>query len=134
MFLTRSYGLALGAFVVTLALGCETADPEILGVTELQDTAGTLGPYHVTAEVVGIPDEIVVELHYQVTGAEEMSSQNMTWLGGHTWHGSIPGQPVGTTIDYFIAAARAEALDKPVTAPEDALDGNTFQFHVIDGG
>jgi hypothetical protein len=138
MFLTRSYGLALGAFVVMLALGCETADPEILRVTELQDTAGTLGPYHVTAEVVGIPDEIVVQLFYRVDGTEELNELDMTWIGGHVWHVAIPGHPVGTTIDYFVAVARADALDKPITMPEGVLDlvapAPPFQFHVIDGG
>lgn len=80
------------------AIGCGGDDPSISIVSAPVDTADTQGPYVVEA----IPDapEGVFELRLDV----QFLDQPILFvpLEGEVWRARIPGQPVGSQIDWFV--------------------------------
>jgi hypothetical protein len=98
-FLNRAY-TNLGA--------ADTLAPTYHGMTELDDTSDTAGPYVVRAV---IRDGIINDnnfyaretvLNYDIGGGT--ITVPLRWAGGDHYRGEIPGQPAGTMVDYWVGA------------------------------
>jgi hypothetical protein len=78
----------------------DTTGPEIVH-TPLMDTFDTVGPYTVEASIWDISTVDYTNLHYSTNG-DPFNIIPMSTLTGSDWKADIPGNPPGTTIDYFI--------------------------------
>ncbi|MFT5434860.1 MAG: hypothetical protein ACI9OJ_005576 [Myxococcota bacterium] len=89
--------------VLILSSACTSGPPEFQSLTELDNTSSAIGPYEVVAVVVdeGIIER--VELIWRVDGGE-WESRVMEEVNSTTFASSIPGQPVGSSIEYECAA------------------------------
>lgn len=118
--------LCLAAFAL---LGCGDAGPTILSVTELHNTTSELGPYGVWATIVDDHEVKRVELHWRVGAGGEEPAVVMTALGDDVWYGELPGQPVGSKIEWYVAVSdgRADGID---TFPDDYA-GHPLKFSVV---
>jgi len=78
-------------------------------------TDNPVGPYEVSAIVTDNLDLVdAVTLHYRVSGP--FLTATMSPTGGDGYAASIPGQPLGTTIEFYIEARDAQqntALNPP---------------------
>lgn len=97
--------VAHAVLVVSLVLvvGCVEEAPTIVDLTKLKNTTSTIGPYQVTATVVDALRVKRVELHYRVRPKGDVGVK-MTEIAPNVFQGAIPGQPVGSVIDYCIVA------------------------------
>ncbi len=86
--------------------------------TPLTDTEDSLHAYQVQALIDGVNsfDSGQVRIHYFVAG--DSFTLPMTNGGGDDWFGSIPAQPFGTVVDYYIEAI--DNLGFRGTSPADA--------------
>lgn len=110
------------SLLLTLCTGCDTGSV-IFSVSQLKDTHDTVGPYRVLAEVTD-PDGVdQVNLVYRA-GTTSAISVEMEELREGVFEGTIPGQPAGTTITYYVEAIDG---DQSVRAP---LSG-TYSFKVL---
>ncbi|MBN2289032.1 MAG: T9SS type A sorting domain-containing protein [Candidatus Glassbacteria bacterium] len=82
--------------------GTDTTAPQITQTTRYQDTDDTSGPYLITTQV---NDENLsrVFLLYKTLTENEYHSIEMS-RAGQQFSGSIPGQPEGTVVEYYIRA------------------------------
>lgn len=97
----------------------------VISHTPLGDTDITSQPYPVQANVTSTtpmaPGSPV--LHWNTTGAAEFITVPMAPISGTTYAVSIPAQPYGTTVYYYIEATDAvgESSTLPSDAPESLL-------------
>lgn len=89
--------------VVTLSAACTSGPPEFQSMTELDNTSSAIGPYEVVAVVVDEGMIERVELIWRVDGGE-WESRVMEEVNSTTFASSIPGQPIGSSIEYECAA------------------------------
>jgi len=96
----------------------------------LQDTEDTAGPYTVAATVTG---QFALEaqtpwLHYRVDGGP-WQDVLMTAQGGNDFAGDIPGQTIGSTIDYYLEASDVQGLGVglPLGAPNSFSSFEVWQ-------
>ncbi len=87
----------------------DTVAPGINGVSSLDDTSDTQGPYVV--KVSSITDDHLVaqvRLRYTVSTLETKARQafetEMIRYRGDSFIGQMPGQPIGSQIDYYVRA------------------------------
>lgn len=80
-----------------------STSPIIARTTRLQNTLDEAGPYVVEADVIDDSAVQTVSLTYQVTGQTAISV-NMADQGEHHYKGEIPGQPLASTVVYFVSA------------------------------
>jgi hypothetical protein len=97
---------------------------------ELPDTEDTMGPYTVMATVI---DQFVLDaqtpwLHYQVDGGP-WQDVLMAVQGGDDFAADIPGQPIGSTIDYYLEASDVQGLEirLPMNAPDSLFSFVVWQ-------
>ncbi len=94
----------------------------------LPDTEDTVGPYTIDA-VLTDQFPLVVQpatLYYRVDGGA-WQPVTMSAVGGDDYTADIPGQPTGSSIDYYFEASDTQGLTAwlPLTAP-----GDVFSFAV----
>ena len=116
----RSYSIAL----VLLALGLSAcAEPYIESTTELESSSDTTGPYRVQTVVVGGLVSDSVELMYNPADSEPrryiplpMEALDEDGRTGELFIASIPGQPAGTSIRYYVRVLRddEQVAESPV--------------------
>lgn len=103
----------------------------IISHTPLRNTDVTTQAYTVQAGVTatsplaaGYPI-----LRWNTTGGPEFSSVQMTLTTGVTYAASIPAQPYGTTVYYYIDAADSTGLSStyPLDAPQSLLSFRVMQ-------
>jgi hypothetical protein len=85
----------------------DVGGPDILAVTQLADTEDTAGPYVVEAQLSDHTGLAARALHYttSVDGSlHTVDLQLVDALTG-TYRGTIPGQPEGTRVQYWLTAA-----------------------------
>ncbi len=75
----------------------------VISTTRLENTLDETGPYVVSADIVDDGSIQNATLTYQVSGQSPVAV-NMTAQGNDRFTGNIPGQPLGTTITYFVKA------------------------------
>ncbi|KPL07796.1 hypothetical protein AMJ86_02790, partial [bacterium SM23_57] len=80
----------------------DTLGPEISHVS-LANTTDPTGPYPVDASIWDMSGIDYVDLNYSRNGTSFIV-EPMSHLGGRDWSSSIPGQPPGTIVQYFISA------------------------------
>ena len=98
------------ALSLMLFISCaESAAPQITNVTVLDNTFSATGPYTVTATVTDEGRVLQVLLIYRVNGSEFFSVP-MQPINETTYLAEIPGQPVGTRIEYEVAAHDEEGV------------------------
>ncbi len=134
-------GFPWGSWYYYDALHCRTRaifDPQMLRMTHrrLDEEVSPAAEHEVEAfiddrsEAGLIADELRV--YWRVAGVPEWAWDHLTPTGQPDMYaGAIPGQPVGTVVEYYVAAAdysgRAETL--PRTAPD-----GFHSFAIIDPG
>jgi subtilisin family serine protease len=93
-------------------------------VTPLNSTDDTNGPYTATAEAVDDGSIATMTLSYSINGGanQTVSMQNTS---GDKFTGDIPGQPIGTSISYFV-----DAVDNNNNSKRSA----TLSFQIASGG
>lgn len=118
--LLRSHSLAILLLIIGLS-AC--ADPYIESTTELESSSDTTGPYRVQAVVVGGMASDNVELLYNPTDSEPrryipllMEALDEDGRSGELFVASIPGQPAGTSIRYYVRVLRddEQVAESPV--------------------
>ncbi len=96
---------SLLAALLVSAIGC--ADPFLESATVLTSTPDSIGPYRVYAVAVGMSGKERIELRYragEVSSVLIMTDIEDSGIGSGEVHwAAIPGQPVGTEIEYRIA-------------------------------
>ncbi len=75
----------------------------VINTTRLENTLDETGPYVVEADIVDDGSVQNATLTYQIMGQEAVSAA-MSSQGDDRYTGDIPGQPLGTTIVYFVSA------------------------------
>jgi len=84
--------------------------PVILATQQHPNTDNTAGPYVIRAR---IRDDMTSDrnffdrgilLHYSVNAGPEQQ-ESMLYSGGQVYRGTIPGQPTGSTVEYWVTAA-----------------------------
>ena len=102
------------------------ASPEIVH-DPLPDTENTTTPYVVTALVYSDNlDPTRVLLHYDVGSGTVQVGMSPT-ANPNEWSASIPAQPFGTTVDYYLSAAN---LDGNVSYHPPTAPAETHSFEV----
>jgi subtilisin family serine protease len=79
-----------------------STDPKIAFVTRLDNTNDTTGTYQVDAEAIDDGSISSVSLNFNI--GDGPVTLEMANTGGNKYSASIPGQPLGTTISYFVVA------------------------------
>jgi hypothetical protein len=99
----------------------DVAGPTFLGTTELPSTSDTQGPYVVSTRVRDDSPITEAVLRYRA-GAGEWATVPLQPAGGDSSAASIPGQPLGTPVFYYVEArdAAGNRATDPPAAPEDA--------------
>lgn len=102
--------------------------PLFHNTTILQNTADTEGPYLVTSEITDDGGITTAALLYRSAG-QRFTPVPMQQIGGVTYGATIPGHPVGTTIEYYLHATDtdANAATDPAAAPD-----SLYSFSVVD--
>ncbi|MEO1484000.1 MAG: hypothetical protein AAFU77_17955 [Myxococcota bacterium] len=110
------------AALVCVLVGCGADDPSILIVSAPVDTSDTQGPYIV--EVIPNAPDGVFELRLELSFLDtpELFEEPET---GETWRGSIPGQPAGTRVEWFVELV--ESGGSIVREPQDG----TLSFTIL---
>ncbi|RMD94861.1 MAG: hypothetical protein D6813_01445 [Calditrichaeota bacterium] len=80
-----------------------STNPIIANTTDLDNTLDETGPYVVETDAVDDGSIASVNLTYQVVGQEAVTV-SMAAQGNDHYRGEIPGQPLGSTIVYFVTA------------------------------
>jgi RHS repeat-associated protein len=98
----------------------------ISGTTALSNTTNVAGPYTVTTQ---IRDDVSVQsasLLYSVNGGHTFTRVPMA-ANGNTFSATIPGQPLGTEVRYYVEATDADG--NVATDPVD-IPYTTYRFQV----
>lgn len=113
-----SSGSPLAAMDVSIDRLAFVDSPLISGTAALPNTLDTRGPYTVTTQVAGDAGLQTVSLFYSTNGGVTYHLVPMLANGG-IFSASIPGQPLGTEIEYYVAAAdeRGNLATDPVDIP-----------------
>jgi len=105
-----------GALYAIWRAGDKYFDAPTIQHTPLQNTTNTVKPYIVNASVISNLTVSSVKLYWKTTG--NFNEVVMTNAGGNLYTGSIPPQPAGTQVYYYIVAQNANATAvAPVYAP-----------------
>ncbi len=108
-----------------LSAAPDAVPPAISGTTCLYATDDVVGPYAIETTVTDNLGFVVqVSLFYRT--AQNWTEVAMTPLGQNRYSGAIPGQPLGTTIEYYVRAldaAENAGLD-PTGAPYSFVVAN----------
>ncbi len=80
-----------------------STNPIIANTTRLDNTLDETGPYVVESDILDDGSIQTATLTYQV-GSNAAVNVNMTATGSEHYRGEIPGQTLGSTIVYFVAA------------------------------
>ena len=102
---------------ITKAVGVD--DPLLIIHDHLDDTEETSVDYEITASLQHASDIESATLHYRIMGSDWVATA-LTPSSANDWTGSIPAQPVGTIIDYYIEGESNSGKQqvRPIVAPE----------------
>lgn len=131
---TPNYAAIDGGFRVQGFPGYELNFVGFSSVTELPTTTDQVGPYTVRADVVARihPPLSRVELHYRVEGGPDQRMA-MTWVGGDTFEGTIPGQSAPASVQYVVSGTDSDTNTQWYPGPDLAqgLHFGVGQEHVL---
>lgn len=122
------------ASMLLLAGLASCADPYIESTTDLESSSDTTGPYQVRTIVVGTYASDDVELLYNPFDKEPenyipiaMTPLDEDTRAGELFEASMPGQPAGTTVRYYIRVLRD---DETVAESPVGGDIRPFRFDI----
>jgi hypothetical protein len=122
--------LTLFAILLLFTVACgKNTPPEILQVTQVENTRDVAGPYEVLAFVIDDFNVVSVELRYKVSAEEEVWVK-MAPVSGDVWGADIPGQAVGSRVKYYVAATDGEQPDEEI-AVFPATGEGVLYFDVV---
>ncbi|MFQ6094387.1 MAG: hypothetical protein ACE5OR_17225, partial [bacterium] len=103
--------------------------PMFSHTAQLPHTSDTVGPYEVTSEITDDTGIVQASLFYSVDLGTTYTELPMIPGGSNLYTGQIPGQPYGTTVNYYLQAIddSANVATDPADAPE-----STYSFVVTD--
>lgn len=117
-----------------------TESPVIANTTSLENTLDEFGPYVVESDVIDDNGLRTVMLTYQLEGAEAIA-EVMTSAGADHYRGEIPGQPLGSNLEYVVAATdedgnvtRGRTFSFSIAEPPPDDDGRICRFDAIEVG
>ena len=111
-----------------LSSSCGTDRGPIIDETTLvRSTQNTVGPYEVTTHVFADAGVAAVELWYQVDDYEPMMV-SMAEAIPRRFSGSIPGQPLGSSIKYWVLASDTSGAE---TTDPGAAPNSHFFFQIL---
>lgn len=115
--------------VIALAACADGTKPSLLDVTQLEDTADTVGPYAITAVARDDRGIDSVTLYYTAEESEspQLKAVVMENLQGDLYTGEIAGFPAGARVRYFVEAKDTSANYARVPAES----GTYYTFNVI---
>ncbi|MCF7801705.1 MAG: choice-of-anchor D domain-containing protein, partial [Candidatus Marinimicrobia bacterium] len=102
----------------------DIVDPHISGVTRFDFTMDTAGPYVIEALITDNTELATTSLYYTTDG-NTYTEVPMTDMGDDVYSGDIPGQPVGTTVGYYVMAE--DTSGNSAVMPEEG----TYAFSVL---
>ena len=98
----------------------------VINHTQLTSTDNTTGPYPVSAEIISPSGATVTAQVFYSTDNQNFTAVNMTKGTANNYSANIPGQPLNTTIYYYIQANDGVHL---VTAPRN-LATQVYSFFI----
>lgn len=98
----------------------DNVPPQISGVTSFEYTLDTTGPYVIQAVVTDNTQLSSVSLYYSLNGGA-FTEVAMIDSGNGLYSGEIPGQPVGTTVGFYVSATdtAGNTAVEPADAPNE---------------
>ena len=112
---------------ITQSVGVE--DPMLISYPCLPNTDDTQNDYTLSAYINHRSGIANANLYWKTDLGASYQSVAMTNTGGNDWEASIPAQPFGTTVYYYVegTAVNGKVMQRPMTAPEGYKS-----FQVID--
>ncbi len=95
----------------------DIAGPAITGVSQPGATTDAAGPYVIDATITDPSTVATATLYYRANNGPWLPAA-MSLVGGGLYEASMPGQPVGTRIDYYVHAVDGPGL--AAASPADA--------------
>ena len=105
----------------------DSEPPTITDTADLEDTGDETGPYVVSADVDDNEGVDAVSLFYRVDGGD-FAEVDMAAKAPETYEGEIPGQVVGSLIEYYVWAT--DAAENEATDPADA-PASLYGFQIL---
>jgi hypothetical protein len=104
-------------------------DPLLIRHHRLTDTYDTQNPYPATAYIRHKSGIASAMLYWTTDTAQAWISLSMADQGGNNWGASIPAQPAGTTVYYYVqgTSVSGKTQVRPIVAPE-----GWWKFRVLD--
>lgn len=121
--------------VVTIIVGETTivdfsltdiAGPSIVNTTEYPSTDNTVGPYEIESMITDMSALTETVLYYRTPG-QGFVPVAMSALGADLFQGDIPGQSLGTMVQYYVQAADEGGN---VTTDPPGAPGELYMFYV----
>jgi hypothetical protein len=119
-FGSDAYVTDLGWYVDdVLLLTPQSQVPLFRWTTDLPTTADTTGPYVVTSEITDDGGITAATLYHRADGGL-FTQTPLQLIDGFLYQAEIPGQPYGTTVEYYLSATDNESNTgtDPAGAPE----------------
>ncbi|MCB9170837.1 MAG: agmatine deiminase family protein [Flavobacteriales bacterium] len=109
--------------------GIGVADPLLIRHQRLTDTYDTVDPYAVEAYIRHRSGIAAADLYWTTDTALGFNPVSMVAVGANNWAASIPAQPAGTTIYYYVHAMANNGKEqvRPIVAPD-----GWWRFRVLD--
>lgn len=103
---------------ITKTIGVE--DPLLIRHQRLRDTFETVDPYTVEAYLRHRSGIASARLHWSIDTVQGYTAVDMSDVGNGNWQASIPAQPEGTLVYYYIegTANSGKQQVRPITAPQ----------------
>lgn len=124
--------LSFGSVVaLAFAIGCaacaDDTPPLVQETVSITDTDDPAGPYHLSAVARDAGGISGAWIFFSVDGKQSFESTSMWSVGPEAFTGAIRGLPIGTRVDYYLAARdnAANVGTDPAAAP-----ANTYCFLV----
>ena len=115
-------GLALLLLTCGFASCTDDSAPLVLETTLAADTDDAAGPYEISSIVRDDTGVSGAWVFYSVDGKQIFEAVPMAPAGVDAWRARLPGFPLGTRVDYYVAARdrSANVGTDPLLAPERA--------------
>lgn len=103
-----------------ISKGIGVVDPLLIRHQALNDTYNVLDPYDVTAYIRHKSGIASADLYWTTDTAAGFTALPMVDMGGDNWNATIPAQPAGSTVFYYVHATANSGKQqvRPIVAPD----------------
>jgi len=117
--------------VLVRSTSVDDIPPTISGTVVPVSTFDTAGPYAVTTNVTDVLSTVAgVSIFYSTNGGATFTESAMNPGTGTQWTGSIPGQPNGTKIKFYVKATDSSSQHNVTVDPAGA-PAATYEFAIL---